>query len=181
MADEWKTEFGTDRPAAVGELMRDVLDVQMARSMSDNQRAAFAWSKANGDRERKHTTGVFLKRPRVRGAAPILGVYVDSHAMATDFGVNKEIYLSRLANIGFEVSGIEFLPSRRRVQSKETTAAKPTKKQPEQLPELDAHTEREVEELVAQLPESLRDRASQAILISKRREKLENAKPAGNA
>jgi hypothetical protein len=94
--------------------MGEVVGRRMASKMSDNQRAAAAWYRANGDRERAHTTGVFLKRPRKAGAAPVLGVYVDSHAMATDFGVNKDIYLARLANIGYEVSGIEFLPSRKR-------------------------------------------------------------------
>ena len=181
MDDGWRAEFGSSRPESISTLMRDVLDVQMARSMTDNQRAAFAWAKANGDRERKHTTGVFLKRSRVRGAAPILGVYVDSHAMATDFSVNKEIYLARLANIGYEVSGIEFLPTRNRPRK---TAEKTSRRETQdvaELPELDAQELEAIESMVSGLPESLRSQASQAILLSKRREKLENSKHSGNA
>ena len=110
--DEWKLEFGGERPGQVGDLMREIVDVRMSAQMSDTQRATAAWFRANGDRERAHTTGVFLKKPRVAGAAPVMGVYVDTHAMATDFGVNKDLYLARLANIGCEVSGIEFIPSK---------------------------------------------------------------------
>ena len=59
------------------------------RSMSANQRAAYVWHNVNGDVERAHTTGVFLKEPHVKGAAPILGVYVDSRMRAVDFRANR--------------------------------------------------------------------------------------------
>ena len=108
--NEWELEFEAEAPESISSLMREVVDERMSARMSANQRAAAAWYRANGDRERNHTTGVFLKKARVAGAAPVLGVYVDSHAMVTDFGVNKDIYLARLANIGFKVSGIEFIP-----------------------------------------------------------------------
>ncbi len=173
-------EFGSDAPESVGALMHTVVDQQMSAKMSANQRAAAAWYRANGDRERAHTTGVFLKRPRVAGAAPILGVYVDSHAMATDFGVNKDLYLARLANIGCEVSGIEFLPSRRTRQASDTT---PTSAPPpaEPLPELSAEEQQAVQSLVADLPTSLQTAALKAISLSKRRQKLEDTKNSKNA
>lgn len=170
-------EFGDTRPANVGGLMREVIDKSLVPRMTENQRASAAWYRANGDRERRHTTGVFLKRSRVRGAAPVLGVYVDSHAMATDFGVNKDIYLSRLANIGFEVSGIEFLPSRtpRRAARADRESAIPVQTT---LPELDEAERRRVEKLVEDLPEGLRPSVSKAVTLSLRREKLQGTQNA---
>jgi hypothetical protein len=168
---EWEAEFGGHAPEGMGSLMRQVVDERLLAKMSANQRAAAAWYRANGDRERKHTTGVFLKRPRVKGAAPVMGVYVDSHAMATDFGVNKGIYLARLANVGCEVSGIEFLPSRT-PRKKSAAATMPQAPQrPAQLPQLSPIERAEVDELVSELPEGLRAAASKAIELSKRREK----------
>ena len=110
------------------------------------------------------------------GAAPVLGVYVDSHAMATDFGVNKDIYLARLANIGFEVSGIEFVPSREgyRATRGSRGAAKVARSE-ETLPPLDETELKEVESLVRDLPEPLRTSVSKAVSLSKRREKSERA------
>ena len=106
------------------------------------------------------------------GAAPILGVYVDSHVMATDFGVNKDIYLARLANIGFAVSGIEFIVSREGYRAgKAREVAKESA--PEALPELSPQEAVEVESLTAQLPDTIRENASKAIAMSLRRQKLE--------
>lgn len=177
MADSWQMEFGDERPSSVRGLMSEIVDGSLGSRMTANQRAAAAWYRANGDRERRHTTGVFLKKARVRGAAPVLGVYVDSHAMATDFGVNKDIYLSRLANIGYEVSGIEFLPSRtpRKAARQDRVAPAPAQGP---LPELD-ETERErVEGLVEGLPDSLRESVSKAVTLSLRREKLQGSQNA---
>lgn len=147
----------------------------MASRMSDTQHAAAAWYRANGDRERAHTTGVFLRAARVKGMAPVMGVYVDSHAMATDFGVNKDIYLARLANVGFEVSGIEFLPSRdgrKRVAAPSGTRAA---RQSEVLPDLSADELQRVQSLVDGLPANLKEKASKAIALSMQREKLEKS------
>ena len=153
--------------------MRELMDERMAASMSANQRAALAWRRANGDRERAHTTGVFLKRPRVRGAAPILAVYVDSHAMVTDFGVNKDIYLARLANVGFAVSGIEFLPSREGRRTRQQQGQAPQTAPTDVLPALDAREAAEAERLVADLPEALRPSALKAVTNSMRQRKHE--------
>ena len=172
---EWELEFGGDAPQRVDELMRTIVDGKMSSHMTATQQASMAWYRANGDRERAHTTGVFLKRPRITGAPPILGVYVDSHAMATDFGVNKDIYLSRLANIGYEVSGIEFLPSRTGRKSSQVSHQRITAPR-EQLPDLDEAELKEVSGLVAQVPESLRASVSKAVTLSYRREKLKRSK-----
>lgn len=174
MVAEWEMEFGGQAPESVAGLMREVVDEHMASRMTANQRAAAAWYRANGDRERNHTTGVFLKRGRVSSAAPILGVYVDSHVMATDFGVNKDIYLARLANVGFEVSGIEFIPSREGYHASRARSEQ-RRDVPVPLPELSAREQQEVQDLVSDLPESLRKSASEAVTLSKRREKLETS------
>ena len=171
---DWELEFGADAPQSVGSLVGEVVDGRMAARLSANQRAAAAWYRANGDRERDHTTGVFLKRSRVPGAAPILGVYVDSHIVATDFGVNKDIYLARLANAGCAVSGIEFIPSREgyrtRARARHTDQAAP-----EPLPVLTPAERAEVADLVADLPEGVRESAYKAVELSKRRAKLQKA------
>ena len=168
---EWESEFGSDAPSAVGGVLRQVMEGQMSRSMSDNQRATVAWYRANGDRERAHTVGVFLKRSRRKDGLPTLGVYVDSHAMATDFGVNKDIYLARLSNVGLEVGGIDFMVSRqpRERRSRRQEAERPANTT---LPELSAAERAEVEELVADLPESVRAKAARAMELSLRRQKL---------
>lgn len=167
---EWQMEFGSEPPQPMGELLHEVVDGHMAARMTANQRAAAAWYRANGDRERDHTTGVFLKKARHAGMAPILCVYVDSHAMVTDFGVNKDIYLARLANVGYEVSGIEFIPSR-----KEYRAGKriPRATQPRvaPLPPLTDEEQQTVASLVADLPESLRANVSKAVSLSMQRNK----------
>ena len=173
MPSSWELEFGDSDPTRLGPLLGEVVDGQMARKMSDNQRAATAWYRANGDRERAHTVGVYLKRARVRGAAPILGVYVDTHAMATDLGVNKDLYLARLANVGFAVSGIEFRVSRT-PKRKTGEGPKSARKQAAQLPPLSAAERERVRELASRVPESLRPSVSKAIANSMRRQKLEN-------
>jgi hypothetical protein len=170
--NEWELEFEAKPPEDLSSLMHEVVDGQMSAHMSANQRAAAAWYRANGDRERNHTTGVFLKKARVAGAAPVLGVYVDSHAMVTDFGVNKDIYLARLANVGFNVSGIEFIPSRAGYHAARTRR-KEAEQAPFELPELDAKELEEAENLVSNLPEPLKTTAYKAVVLSKKREKLE--------
>ena len=170
---EWTLEFGGDDPTKIDALIGSLVDDHMVARMSANQRGAAAWFRANGDRERAHTTGVFLKRPRVRGAAPILAVYVDSHAMVTDFGVNKDIYLARLANVGFAVSGIEFLPSREGRRTRQQQGQAPQMAPTDVLPALDAREAAEAERLVADLPEALRPSALKAVTNSMRQRKHE--------
>lgn len=174
MSRAWELEFGGREPQAIGRLIGEVVDGQMARKMSDNQRAAAAWYRANGDRERAHTMGVFLRAARVPGAAPILGVYVDSHAMATDFGVNKDLYLGRLANIGFAVSGIEFRVSRAPRRKREQTATH-VSQAPAVLPELTPEEQTHVHELVALAPPALQESVSKAVTNSLKREKWEKS------
>lgn len=176
MVDSWNLEFGWEKPRGVGDLMREVVDGDMHAKMSANQRAAAAWYRANGDREHAHTTGVFLKKSRVAGAAPILCVYVDSHAMATDFGVNKDIYMARLANVGFSVSGIQFMPSRKGYKPSRAPRAEAATTAHEELPELSAEERQWVESLVSDLSDELRPSVSKAITLSMKRQKHQTSK-----
>ena len=133
------------------------------RSMSANQRAAYVWHNVNGDVERAHTTGVFLKEPHVKGAAPILGVYVDSRMRAVDFRANREVYRARLSMGGLEVSEIEF------IVSQYGHGAAP-------LPELTGSEQDTVEKLAESVPESLRESVYKAMSLSFRREKSRDTK-----
>ena len=71
-----------------------------------------AWYAANGDIERAHTTGTFVRGPRRGAAGPVLVVYVDTKARVTDFSANSEVYLARLANAGHPFCKVEFRLSR---------------------------------------------------------------------
>lgn len=177
--------------SSIGDLLANVVSGEMRGRMSAAQRAAAAWYGANGDIERAHTTGVFLKKPKRAGVAPILGVYVDSHARLTDFTVNREIYLARLHNAGLEVSGIEFLLTRRdRASSAEGAAAGekseerqslPQREKPLDLPELDPARRAEIDAAVAGLEEPLRSKVAHAMELSMRRQELGEEKVSSDA
>ena len=175
---------------SIGEVLSRVVGGEMRGRMSAAQRAAAAWYGANGDIERAHTTGVFLKKPKREGAAPILGVYVDSHARLTDFTVNREIYLARLHNAGLELSGIEFRLTRRdragaqgqagagtaagtRVGGGEGRSALPERPRPLDLPQLDEGKRATIEVAVADLEEPLRSKVAHAMEMSMRRREFE--------
>jgi hypothetical protein len=176
LVSEWTSEFGGNEPEGLPSLMQALMDDRMSRHLTANQRAWKAWYRANGDRERTHTKGVFLRRPRSGQGDPLLVVYVDSHALVTDFGVNKELYLARLANVGFRVSGISFQLSRKKVGSQGQRTPRPSHGLPSPLPELDAREHADVASLVSELPESLRATAARAIELSKQRAKLESSR-----
>ena len=171
---------------SIGEVLSRVVGGEMHGRMSAAQRAAAAWYGANGDIERAHTTGVFLKKPKREGAAPILGVYVDSHARLTDFTVNREIYLARLHNAGLELSGIEFRLTRRDRAGAQAEAgagasagagegrpALPERPRPLDLPQLDEGKRATIEVAVADLEEPLRSKVAHAMEMSMRRQEFE--------
>lgn len=157
-----------DDSAMLSQLMEGVLGPEARDAMTEGRRAAAAWASANGDREREHTTRVFLKAPRGRAKDPIICVYVDSHAFQSDLMANRDLYLSRLANLGFAVSGIEFAVDReaaerraeRAREAREDEVAEPVA-QP--LPE-------DLAAGIETLPESLRASVSKAVMHSLARE-----------
>lgn len=155
-----------DSVTRIDALISEVMSEKIAPRLSANQRAAAAWFGSNGDRERSHTTRVFLRAPRVEAADPVICVYVDSHAYLTDLTTNRDLYLARLANWGFYVSGIEFAvdrdATRHRAHRAPKSAEQTEKKGEPPSPELLA----KVEEMVKDVPPSLKETISKAIIAS---------------
>lgn len=145
--------------------------------MSDAQAAARAWYACNGDLEHRHTTGVYVRQARGPQAAPVLGVYVDTHACLNDFSMRKDIYLTRLAFAGFEVSGIEFRLSRQEYIDRRASRPKadaPSKDRPLLAPL--THEEKNAARTIAAglaptVPEELKSRVSRVVELSLSREK----------
>ena len=129
-----------------------------------------AWYSVNGDHERAHTVGTFVEQPRRAGALPVLVVYVDTKSCEVDFMANREIYLARL-----EQAGLRFRQSKRPRAERD---GEPRRKAPAAeppLPELSAEEEHRAEELLAGVPEALRQSVSRAVRVSMRAEKRRNS------
>lgn len=160
-------------------VLQGVVKSDMRAHMSDAQRARAAWYGANGDVERKHTTGVFLDTsPVKKGRDPVLCVYVDSHARLSDFNANREIYLARLHGYGLQVSGIRFRLSDARHMRANDSADYQSLGRPEQkveLPELSAGQRQRVEDMTRDLPDGLREKAQRAMELSLRRQMLKRS------
>ena len=163
----------------MAELLRRTIPASVRQGMSANQRAASLWRAANGDVERAHTTGVYLRKSPCESLPPVLGVYVDSHARLSDFNANKEIYLTRLAGVGLEVSGIEFRLTRWPAPQEDGILRKGDglRKGDElrrhasgtgapELPPLSPQEERRVRDACAELPDGLRQRVERAMTLS---------------
>lgn len=143
--------------------LSDVLS-GMADARADGAwRASRAWYAANGDIERAHTTGTFVREPRAGEAGPVLVVYVDSKARATDFAANSAVYLARLAHAGVRFSKVEFRLSR--YPRRERADAPRARRAPrDAAPEAPTPAERaEIDELCSTLPEALRASVSKAM------------------
>lgn len=167
---------------SVGELLSQIMGADgLQRTMNENQRARLAWYSVNGDIEHEHTTGVFVKKGKTAGAAPILGVYVDSRTRAVDFRANREIYLARLSMSGYSFSDVEFLVTKypkkaaaRRIEEKEEASA-------DELPELSPEETARVEDLVKDVPDAIRETVFKAVSLSMRREKSADTPSRQNA
>lgn len=164
-----RAERARDAASSAGDVLRRYLGGEFGGHLSDAQRAAAAWYGCNGVVERKHTTGVYLRQGRSAGAAPVLGVYVDSSSRLTDFTARREIYLARLANFGYAVSGVEFRLSKRRFVSDRERREEPCAPKP--LPRLTPAEEARVQDLVADVPEPLKESVSRAVRFSFMRQK----------
>lgn len=170
--------FRNDTP--LSSILSGAVSTDMRSHMTENQRARAAWYGANGDIERKHTTGVFLdKTPTKKGRDPILCVYVDSHVRMADFNANKEIYLARLHGVGLQVSGVKFRLSDARHMRKdagEKYEGIGKKHASVKLPGLSQEERCRIEGMTRNLPDGIRAKAERAIELSFRRELLENTK-----
>ena len=166
---------GADRgPSRAGDLVGALFGAAGTAKLSAAQRAARAWFQANGDRERAHTTGVWLRKSGRAGVDPILVVRVDSGLLAQELGTNKDLYLARVACAGVAVSDIRFdvgrphagpVPMRRGADA-HAAAPKPR--------ELSAGERARVAEMTASLPDGLRQSVSRAMCATLARHKIED-------
>lgn len=150
-----------------GAVVASLIAGPLGADLGEAQRAARAWYAANGDRERAHTTGVWLRRASRAGADPVMVVRVDSGLLASELGTNKDLYLSRLAFHGVRVSDIRFdvgqmpagstRPKRAKRADKTTTGPEPS---------LTPGEREDVERACAQLPDGLRQSVSRAMCAS---------------
>ncbi|MCI1665806.1 MAG: hypothetical protein LKI25_05495 [Atopobiaceae bacterium] len=137
------------------------------------QKARLAWSRANGDLERRHTCGVFLKEGGSHTGLPTLIVYIDSSSLIQDFTCDRQLYVERLCHEGLPVVDVQFKLSRRKRTVKKEI---PPKHEVADLPPLDVSEQRRVTEMCGKLPDALRDKAMQAMSSSLRWEKLKGTK-----
>ncbi|MEE0028138.1 MAG: hypothetical protein U0J70_11145 [Atopobiaceae bacterium] len=169
-------------PSRAGDAVSMLLGGPMGRGLSAASQAARAWYAANGDRERAHTTGVWLQKSGRKGIDPVLVVALDSHLLAGELGTNKELYLSRLAFRGIAISDIRFTVRQRTDGGQKDPGGRlvPGVFRPSvpPLPELTPTEIARVERATANLPEGLKQSASRAMCASLRRSKGKNTRTA---
>ena len=162
--------MATDRggeASRAGDLVGALLGGPLGRGLGPAQRAARAWYAANGDRERAHTTGVWLRNSGRAGVAPVLVVEVDANWLAGELATNKDLYLSRLAFRGVSVSDVRFQVGKPRPKHAQ---AAPRKASPS-MPKLSDEELARVERACQGLPDGLRQSVSRAMCASLRRHK----------
>lgn len=170
------------RDAAVTPIA-DVLDALVEEGgVSDALRSTWsvtrAWMSVNGDYERRHTVATFVDAGRA-GQAPALVVYVDSKSCEVDLMANREVYLARMASCGLRFSKVVFRRSRdeyiRRRDERLAQGSAPADGPRAAPPALDAAEERQIDELCAALPASLRDSVSRAMRVSYQAQRQEDS------
>ena len=173
---------------SLGGVLSDFFESPEVRAkMGAGHAAGLAWHSVIGDIERKHTTGVFVGKPKVPGMAPALCVYVDSRMRMVDFNANREIYLARLQTAGFDYSEVRFLQNKRpRPKVDEGGSATPPAAKREKgtvplstrepLPELSEVERAQIEAQTAGLSPALRESVSKAMAACMRRQRYEGRK-----
>lgn len=114
-----------------------------------------------------------------------LGVYLDNDMLVVDFSVNKELYLIRLAALGFPVSDIIFkrsrMPHKTTGQTPSSSAQTDTKDESikthkhQALPPLLPQEKEEAQKLTERLPHTLQAAAQKAIENSLRAARASHA------
>lgn len=159
-------------PVRAGVLVDALLGGSLGKKLDASGKAARAWYAANGDRERKHTVGVWLRKSGRAGIDPVLVVALDSGLLATELGTNKDLYLQRLAFRGIRISDIRFQVSRETSpRAQRAAVADKTKPKPE-LPDLGDAEQQRIERAVEDLPEGLKQSVSRAMCATMRRNKV---------
>lgn len=160
------------RASRAGDVVAGLFDADTTRGMGAAQRAAKAWYVVNGDRERAHTTGVWLNKARRPNLAPVLVVGLDSSLLALELGTNKDLYLARLDWAGVEVSDVRFTVTGR---AEDRGAGRRVRRKRDEvvLPDLTETERRQVEDATKDFPDGLRQSLSRAMSASLRRNKVE--------
>ena len=172
MADELSAERARREAAPAG--LSGILSAMFDERADASWRVTRAWHAVNGDIERAHTTGTFVRDPRRGESGPVLVVYVDSRSRATDFSANSEVYLARLANAGLAFSKVEFRLSKYapRDRAEGSATARPAvtrgKGAATPPPPLSREEAAEIERACAELPSTLRESVSRAMSASYR-------------
>ncbi len=165
-----RREASGSGPRRAGDVISSLFGAAAAGKLSSAQRAARGWFSANGDRERAHTTGVWLRKPGRAGKDPVMVVRLDSNLLAQELATNKELYLARLAHAGVAVSDLRFEVGRAR--GPEVAREKKPKKEKPPLPDLRPADLARIERACADLPEGLKESVSRAMRATMAREKL---------
>ncbi len=151
-------------------LMQGLISHDMWSKMGEAQQAGWAWNVANGEVERTHTTGVYVRHAANATHDLILGVYVDTHARLSDFSANREVYRIRLHEVGFDVTAIEFKLNRRPFRPRSHRREDTDGTRDVRRVALSPEDEERVEQEVSVLPPRLRDAARRAMTASLQRD-----------
>lgn len=160
-------------PTSLANLCGSCLErMDHAGAVGSTWSAGRAWHTVNGDIERTHTMGIYVREPRGHESLPTLLVYVDSRARATDFSANREVYLARLASVGLRFLDVSFRVSKRPVPIRGSLDEKRhAVESVAPLPELTEEERDRVEWMTKGLPEGLRASVQRAMSASFRAEK----------
>ena len=175
---------------SLGSVLSDFFESPEVRAkMGAGHAAGLAWHSVIGDMERKHTTGVFVGKPKTPGMAPTLCVYVDSRMRMVDFNANREIYLARLQAAGFDYSEVRFLQNKRPRPKAAQTSGQPMLRDGREGAALPSRTAEKVDKgtvplstrerlegQTAGLPPRLRESVSKAMAACMRRQRYEGRK-----
>ncbi len=93
----------------IAHVISRVMEAFDTQSYDATRKIMQTWFEINGDRERRHTKGVFLLE---KGNTTTLIVYVDSPSIVQDFLMNKHLYLGRFSMTDYCIHDIQFRLSR---------------------------------------------------------------------
>lgn len=147
-----------------------------AQQLTSSKRVYMLWYKVNGNFERKHTCGLFLKEPSGKEQYPTLIVYIDKNVVMQDFRTNKGIYLIRLKAQGLILRDIQFVLTKnpRPKYKKEEETKKKEEKMP--LPDLSEQEMAYIKDLTKDLDEDMKKTVVKPIISVFKRQKQIHAK-----
>lgn len=153
------------------EALTSFMNNKLASNLSLTHTAFLKWCEAAGKRAANHTMAVWVNEKK----SPVeLVVYIDNSSLIVDYTTNAELYIDRLAYIGFPVSGLKFRLSNK-TKSPNTDVVQQNKKlSVNNLPELSEEEKTFIKSECEKLPSEYRENVSKAMELSFRYQKLEN-------